>query len=136
MTADKIIMLIAEFFLAQKKGAVVFDVKCSNQLPILITKFGGQPIMEKTGHFNIKKRIRETNAVMGGEMSGHIFINHDWYGFDDAIFSAVILIYLIFSPLGFVGGAPGVKLVFLISLLVVINIFFWFYKLKPKSKIK
>ena len=52
------------------------------------------------------------------------------------LFSAVILIYLIFSPLGFVGGGPGLKLVFLISLLVVINIFFWFYKLKPKSKIK
>ena len=51
--------------------------------------------MEKTGHFNIKKRIRETNAVMGGEMSGHIFINHDWYGFDDAIFSAVILTKII-----------------------------------------
>ena len=91
IVADKIIMLIAEFFLAQKKGAVVFDVKCSNQLPILITKFGGQPIMEKTGHFNIKKRIKEINAVLGGEMSGHIFINEDWYGFDDAIFSAVIL---------------------------------------------
>ena len=91
IVADKIIMLIAEFFLAKKKGAVVFDVKCSNQLPILITKFGGQPIMEKTGHFNIKKRIKEINAVLGGEMSGHIFINEDWYGFDDAIFSAVIL---------------------------------------------
>ena len=51
--------------------------------------------MEKTGHFNIKKRIKQTNAVLGGEMSGHIFINHDWYGFDDAIFSAVILTKII-----------------------------------------
>ena len=89
--ADKIIMLMAEFYLNQTKGPIVFDVKCSNQLPLLIKKFGGKPIMEKTGHFNIKKRIRETNAVMGGEMSGHIFINHDWYGFDDAIYSAAIL---------------------------------------------
>ena len=44
---------------------------------------------------NIKKRIKQTNAVLGGEMSGHIFINHDWYGFDDAIFSAVILTKII-----------------------------------------
>ena len=93
--ADQIIMLMAEFYLGQVKGPIVFDVKCSNQLPLLIENFGGEPVMEKTGHFNIKKRIRQTNAVMGGEMSGHIFINHDWYGFDDAIFSAVILTKII-----------------------------------------
>ena len=93
--ADQIIMLMAEFYLDQVKGPIVFDVKCSNQLPLLIEKFGGEPVMEKTGHFNIKRRIRQTNAVMGGEMSGHIFINHDWYGFDDAIFSAVILTKII-----------------------------------------
>jgi len=88
-------MLMAEFYLAKKKGAVVFDVKCSNQLSLLIEKLGGEPVMEKTGHFNIKKRIKQTNAVMGGEMSGHIFVNHDWYGFDDAIFSAVMLTKII-----------------------------------------
>ena len=93
--ADQIIMLMAEFYLGQAKGPIVFDVKCSNQLPLLIENLGGEPIMEKTGHFNIKKRIKQTNAVMGGEMSGHIFINHDWYGFDDAIFSAVILTKII-----------------------------------------
>ena len=93
--ADQIIMLMAEFYLAKKKGAVVFDVKCSNQLSLLIEKLGGEPVMEKTGHFNIKKRIKQTNAVMGGEMSGHIFVNHDWYGFDDAIFSAVMLTKII-----------------------------------------
>ena len=47
--------------------------------------------MEKTGHFNIKKAIKKYNAILGGEMSGHIFINHDWYGFDDAIYTAVML---------------------------------------------
>ena len=93
--ADQIIMLMAEFYLDQVKGPIVFDVKCSNQLPLLIEKFGGEPIMEKTGHFNIKRKIKQTNAVMGGEMSGHIFINHNWYGFDDAIFSAVILTKII-----------------------------------------
>ncbi len=95
VVADQIIMLMSEFYLNKIKGPIIFDVKCSNQLPKLIKKFGGEPIMEKTGHFNIKKKIRETNAVMGGEMSGHIFINHDWYGFDDAIFSAVILTKII-----------------------------------------
>tara|TARA_B100001250_G_scaffold355939_1_gene330720 strand:+ start:597 stop:1961 length:1365 start_codon:yes stop_codon:yes gene_type:complete len=95
IVADQIIMLMAEYYLDKKKGAIVFDVKCSNQLPLLIEKLGGNPIMEKTGHFNIKKRIKQTNAVLGGEMSGHIFINHDWYGFDDAIFSAVILTKII-----------------------------------------
>ena len=67
--ADQIIMLMAEFYLDQVKGPIVFDVKCSNQLPLLIEKFGGEPVMEKTGHFNIKRRIRQTNAVMGGELS-------------------------------------------------------------------
>ena len=95
IVADQIIMLMTEYYLDKKKGAIVFDVKCSNQLPLLIEKLGGNPIMEKTGHFNIKKRIKQTNAVLGGEMSGHIFINHDWYGFDDAIFSAVILTKII-----------------------------------------
>ena len=47
--------------------------------------------MEKTGHFNIKNTIKNTNAVLGGEMSGHLFINHEWYGFDDAIFSGAML---------------------------------------------
>jgi len=47
--------------------------------------------MEKTGHFNIKKAIKEHDAVLGGEMSGHIFINQGWYGFDDAIYTAVVL---------------------------------------------
>ena len=89
--ADHLIMLLSRFYLNQKKGSVVYDVKCSNQLPKLITDLGGTPIMEKTGHFNIKRAIKEKQAILGGEMSGHIFINHDWYGFDDAIFTAAVL---------------------------------------------
>ena len=93
--ADHLIMLLSRFYLQQKKGSIVFDVKCSNQLPKLITDHGGTPIMEKTGHFNIKRTIKEKQAILGGEMSGHIFINHDWYGFDDAIFTAAILAKII-----------------------------------------
>jgi len=89
--ADHLIMLLSRFYLEQKKGSIVYDVKCSNQLPKLITDHGGTPIMEKTGHFNIKRTIKDKQAILGGEMSGHIFINHNWYGFDDAIFTATVL---------------------------------------------
>ena len=89
--ADHLIMILSKYFLEKKKGAIIFDVKCSNQLPILIESYGGTAIMEKTGHFNIKKAIKKYNAILGGEMSGHIFINDDWYGFDDAVYTAVIL---------------------------------------------
>ena len=60
-------------------------------MPALIKKYGGTAIMEKTGHFNIKRAIKKHDAVLGGEMSGHIFINYDWYGFDDAVYTAAIL---------------------------------------------
>ncbi len=89
--SDHIIMMLAEYYLKQTKGPVVFDVKCSDELGKMILQNGGEPIMEKTGHFNIKNTIKNTNAILGGEMSGHIFINHEWYGFDDAIFSGAIL---------------------------------------------
>ena len=89
--ADHLIMLLSRFYLEQKKGSIVYDVKCSSQLPKLIIDHGGMPIMEKTGHFNIKRTIKDKQAILGGEMSGHIFINHNWYGFDDAIFTATVL---------------------------------------------
>ena len=88
---DHLIMLLSKHYLEEKKGAIIFDVKCSNQLPILIENSGGEAIMEKTGHFNIKRAIKKHDAVLGGEMSGHIFINYDWYGFDDAVYTAAIL---------------------------------------------
>ena len=89
--ADHLIMILSKHFLEKRKGAIIFDVKCSNQLPILIENSGGKAIMEKTGHFNIKRAIKKHDAVLGGEMSGHIFINYDWYGFDDAVYTAAIL---------------------------------------------
>lgn len=89
--ADHLIMILSKYYLLKKKGTIIFDVKCSSQLPILIENYGGKPIMEKTGHFNIKKAIKKYDAILGGEMSGHIFINHEWYGFDDAIYTAVML---------------------------------------------
>ena len=74
---------------------VIFDVKCSKVLEDMILKHNGKPEMWKTGHSLIKQRMAELKCKFGGEMSGHIFFNDDWYGFDDAIFSAVILTKII-----------------------------------------
>ena len=91
VSPDHIIMLLSEYFLQKKKGPVIYDVKCSNQVSKIIEENGGDPIIEKTGHFNIKNKIRETNAVLGAEMSGHIFINYDWYA-TFIIYSFIMLI--------------------------------------------
>ena len=86
---DKQMMLFSEDILKNKKGSIVFDVKCSNHLSNLISKNDGTPIMAPTGHFHIKKAIKKNNALLGGEMSGHIFFNDKWYGFDDGPYAAV-----------------------------------------------
>ena len=85
---DKQMMLFSEDILNNKKGSIVFDVKCSNHLSNLILKNGGTPIMAPTGHFHIKKAIKKNSALLGGEMSGHIFFNDKWYGFDDGPYAA------------------------------------------------
>ena len=93
---DTYMMLLAEDLLRKKsKGSIVFDVKCSTNLEKVIKNFNGTPIMSRTGHSYIKSKIVETNALLGGEMSGHIFFNDDWYGFDDAIYSALRLIEIL-----------------------------------------
>ena len=90
---DIYMMLLAEDLLRKKsKGSIVYDVKCSTNLEKVIKNFNGTPIMSRTGHSYIKSKIIETNALLGGEMSGHIFFNDDWYGFDDAIYSALRII--------------------------------------------
>ena len=90
---DVFMMLLAEDLLRKNsKGSIVFDVKCSANLEKIIKDFNGTPIMSRTGHSYIKSKIVETNALLGGEMSGHIFFNDDWYGFDDAIYSALRII--------------------------------------------
>jgi len=93
---DTYMMLLAEDLLRKKtKGSIVFDVKCSTNLEKVIKNFNGTPIMSRTGHSYIKSKIIETNALLGGEMSGHIFFNDDWYGFDDAIYSALRMIEIL-----------------------------------------
>ena len=93
---DLYMMLLAEDLLRRNsKGSIVFDVKCSTNLEKIIKNFNGTPIMSRTGHSYIKSKIIETNALLGGEMSGHIFFNDEWYGFDDAIYSALRMIEIL-----------------------------------------
>ena len=93
---DKIMMLFAEDVLANNNGGqIIFDVKCSNSLAQIIEANGGEPVMSPTGHFHIKNKLRETNALLAGEMSGHIFFNDTWYGFDDGHYAGVRIIDLI-----------------------------------------
>ena len=92
---DKIMMMLCKDILSMKKGSVIFDVKCSNALIKIIEKSGGTPIMSPTGHFHIKNGIKKYNPLLAGEMSGHIFFNDKWYGFDDGHYSGVRIIEMI-----------------------------------------
>lgn len=74
---------------------ILFDVKCSQALEEMILKYGGKPVMWKTGHSLIKVKMRELNCKFGGEMSGHIFFADDYYGYDDATYVAARLIQLL-----------------------------------------
>jgi phosphomannomutase / phosphoglucomutase len=90
--SDRLLMLLARQILETKPGSkIVFDVKCSNALINDIKEKGGIPIMWKTGHSYIKRKIKEEKAAIGGEHSGHIFIVDNFYAFDDALFSGLRL---------------------------------------------
>lgn len=87
--ADTLLMTFVKDILPQNKSAtVVFDVKSSQNLSSLIKNFHGTPLMCKSGHSFVKKAMVESNALLGGEYSAHIFFKHRWYGFDDGIYSA------------------------------------------------
>ena len=93
---DRILMPLAEEVLTRHPGAaVVYDIKCSRHLTRLIERFGGQPILWKTGHSLIKAKMRETGALLGGEMTGHLVHADDWFGFDDAFYAAARLLRLL-----------------------------------------
>lgn len=93
---DRQMMLFAKDVLAGKPGSeIIFDVKCSRHLPDQIVKFGGRPLMWKTGHSFMKAKLKETGAKLAGEMSGHIFFNDRWFGFDDALYSAARLLQIL-----------------------------------------
>ncbi len=94
--ADRQMMLYSRDVLSRNPGAkIIFDVKSSRNLRIVIEQAGGEPIMWKTGHSFIKNKMAETGALLAGEMSGHIFFKERWYGFDDALYSAARLLEII-----------------------------------------
>ena len=90
---DQILSILAEPVLRAEPGAtIIADVKASQMLYDRIAELGGTPLMWKTGHSLIKVKMKETDSPLAGEMSGHIFFRHDWYGFDDALYAAIRLI--------------------------------------------
>lgn len=93
---DHLMMLFAKDVVSRNPGAdVIFDVKCTRRLSSLISGYGGRPIMWKTGHSLIKAKMKETGALLAGEMSGHIFFKERWFGFDDGIYSAARLLEIL-----------------------------------------
>ena len=92
---DRILMMLSKDVLHSQKGSIIFDVKCSNALSQIIKENGGSPIMSPTGHFHIKNGIKKHNPLLAGEMSGHIFFNDKWYGFDDGHYSGARIIEML-----------------------------------------
>ena len=93
---DRQMILFARDVLSRNPGAeIIFDVKCTRTLPAAIEAAGGKATMWKTGHSFIKARLKETGAAMAGEMSGHIFFNERWYGFDDGVYAGARLCELL-----------------------------------------
>lgn len=95
---DRLMMLFARDIVGRNPGAdVIFDVKCSRFLGTLIAEYGGRPIMGPTGHSHLKAKMKETQALLGGEFSGHICFGERWYGFDDGLYSAARLLEILAS---------------------------------------
>ncbi|MBI2993544.1 MAG: phosphomannomutase/phosphoglucomutase [Gammaproteobacteria bacterium] len=90
---DRQLMLLARDVLSRNPGApIIFDVKCSRHLRKVIEEAGGKPYMWRTGHSLIKSKMKELDAPLAGEMSGHVFFKERWYGFDDALYTAARLL--------------------------------------------
>jgi len=90
---DRLLMLFAADVLQRNPGAlIIYDVKCTGKLQDFVLRHGGSPMMWKTGHSLIKSKMRETDAELAGEMSGHFFFKERWYGFDDGLYAAARLL--------------------------------------------
>ncbi len=102
---DRQMMLYAMDVLSRNPGAtIIYDVKCTTNLGKIISEHGGKPLMWKTGHSLIKAKMKETGALLAGEMSGHIFFKERWFGFDDALYVAARLLEILAAD----ARAPGV----------------------------
>ena len=93
---DRQLMLFAADVLSREPGSeIIFDVKCTRHLFGWIRKHGGKPLLWKTGHSFIKKKLKESGAPLAGEMSGHIFFRERWYGFDDGMYAGARLLEIL-----------------------------------------
>ena len=94
--ADRLLMLFAADVLMRNPGAmVIYDVKCTGKLSDHVLRNGGSPLMWKTGHSLMKAKMRETDAELAGEMSGHFFFKERWFGFDDGLYAAARLLEIL-----------------------------------------
>lgn len=94
--ADRQMMLFAINMLEEQSGGVViYDVKCSRDLRRVIEQHGGQALMWKSGHSLLRAKLKETGALLAGELSGHFFLNDRWYGFDDALYAMARLLEIL-----------------------------------------
>ncbi len=107
---DRQIMLFARDILKRHPGAqIIYDVKCSQRVPVAVREAGGVPLLWKTGHSLIKAKLAETGAPFAGEMSGHLFFKERWYGFDDAMYTAGRLLEILSrhaDPSAFLDALP------------------------------
>lgn len=93
---DRQMMLYARDVIARNPGAeIIYDIKCTRHLDSIIREAGGRPTMWKTGHSLVKAKLKESGALLAGEMSGHIFFKERWYGFDDALYTAARLLEIL-----------------------------------------
>jgi len=93
---DMLLLMLARHLLRQCPGAsIVSEVKSSNRMYEAIRKSGGKPVMSRTGHSPVKAKMKETDALLAGEMSGHIFFADRYYGFDDAIYATVRILEML-----------------------------------------
>ena len=93
---DRQLMLFAADVLKRHPGAgIIFDIKSTRNLAPWVERHGGKPILWKTGHSLIKKKLQETGALLAGEMSGHTFFKERWYGFDDGLYAGARLLEIV-----------------------------------------
>ncbi|TBW58839.1 phosphomannomutase/phosphoglucomutase [Marinobacter halodurans] len=93
---DRLLMLFARDVVSRNPGSdILYDVKCTRRLASVINEAGGRPIMWKTGHSLMKAKMKETGALLAGEMSGHIFFKERWMGFDDGLYAAARLLEIL-----------------------------------------
>jgi len=93
--SDNLMCLFLPEIITSTNKKVIFDVKCSESLERMIAKYGGEPLMWKTGHSLIKDKMKTENAKFAGEMSGHIFFADDYYGYDDALYVGLRLLQIL-----------------------------------------